>query len=302
MKRVVITGANGFIGSSLIKYLTSKGIKVIAIVKGECTSIQNELVRTISTENFLEEKDKIKDFNADVFFHLGWNGVSGEDRNSYKVQLDNIENTIEYMYFAKEVNCKKFVFVGSIMEQETYLTAFENGCEPGLGYIYGASKLCAHSICKSLSKEINLPFVWAGITNTYGIGEKSKRLINTTLNKMILGEDLEFTSGIQNYDFVYIDDAVRALYLIGEKGKAFNEYLIGSSSPKPLRAFLEELVDVLNFRGKVSFGSIPFTGVNLPIDMFNCENTRQDIGFIPEISFRDGILKTFSWLKSSQED
>ena len=51
----------------------------------------------------------------------------------------------------------------------------------------------------------------------------------------------QFTAGTQNYDFVYIDDVARAFRLIGEKGKPFHEYLIGSSTARPLKEFLLEM-------------------------------------------------------------
>jgi UDP-glucose 4-epimerase len=90
--------------------------------------------------------------------------------------------------------------------------------------------------------------VWAYITNTYGVGESSPRFLNSTIRKIIHGEPLEFTSGIQNYDFIYVTDVAKAFRLLGEKGKANKGYIIGSGAAKPLRQFVEEILSNLSPR------------------------------------------------------
>lgn len=136
--------------------------------------------------------------------------------------------------------------------------------------------------------------------STYGPGEKSARLVNTALQKCMRGEAPQFTAGTQNYDFVYIDDVARAFRLIAENGKPFHEYLIGSGRAKPLKEFLQEMRQAVAPELEFRFGDIPFTGINLPLEKFDCSATEADTGFRAEVSFAEGCRKTYAWWKAQE--
>lgn len=301
MKKAIVSGANGFVGSALVRDLLKNGAEVIALDR-----INNnipEKARFIKHE--LSESEKlseiISDRDADVFYHFAWAGSAGTARADVDLQLNNVKWTADCLRTAKKMGCKRFVCAGSIMEHETIYAAYKQDNRPGPGYIYGSGKLASHTICMSVAADIGIDLVWAEITNAYGAGELSPRFINTTIRKIIHGEPLEFTSGTQNYDFVYIDDVARAFRLIGEKGKAFRHYLIGSSNAKPLREFVLEIKETLAPKREFKFGDVPFTGVNLPLENFDTSLTERDTGFKAEISFSEGIRKTKSWIEGVEK-
>lgn len=299
MKRVIISGANGFVGGALTRELVSKGIEVIALDMEGCSNNipTNELVTfyPFSLENLDEARKKLMDQGADTFFHFAWAGSAGPARADTALQLQNAEWTVKCLRLAKEVGCARFVNAGSIMELETIKAVFNAGNRPGLGYIYGSGKLVAHAMCKAVAADLDIDLVWAMITNAYGIGEKSPRMVNTTIQKCIRGEAPRFTAGTQNYDFVYIDDVARAFRLIGEKGKPFREYIIGSSHAKPLKDFLLEMKAAIAPDLDFVFGDIPFTGINQPLEEFDCSKTEEDTGFKAEIDFAEGCKRTRDW-------
>lgn len=305
MKKAVVTGANGFVGSALTKELINSGIEVIALdLEGNSYNLPNSsMVRfyPFSLDKVGDIKDIVKDRDIDVFYHLAWAGSAGPARADTKLQLMNAQWTVDCLKIAKEIGCKRFVNAGSIMEIETYKAVFSAGNKPGLGYIYGSGKLVAHAMCKAVAADIGIDLLWAMITNAYGVGEKSPRLVNTTIQKCIRNESPQFTAGTQNYDFVYIDDVARAFRLIGENGKPFNEYLIGSSNAKPLKEFLLEMKEAIAPKLDFIFGDIPFTGVNQPLEDFDCSKTEKDTGFKAEVSFAEGCLRTRDWWKSMEE-
>lgn len=301
MKKVIVTGANGFVGSALVKELVKNDVEVLAMDMPGCNGnlpvCDKVKFLPLALDNISSLKDLIDDRDFDCFYHFAWAGSAGAARADTKLQLQNAQWTIECLRAAKEVGCKKFVAAGSIMEHETMAAAFASGNKPGLGYIYGSGKLVAHTMAMSVAADIGIDLVWAEITNAYGVGELSSRMVNTTIRKVIKGEEPQFTAGTQNYDFVYIDDVAKAFYLIGKKGKPFNEYLIGSSNAKPLKEFLLEMKAAIAPDLNFVFGDIPFTGINLPLEKYDCGKTEKDTGFKAQISFGEGCHRTMEWLK-----
>lgn len=304
MKRVIVTGANGFVGSAVIRELIKNDVEVLALChKIPEKKIISELItyQEFELSKIEELKDIVINDYYDTFYHFAWAGSAVSDRGNAKLQLQNVQWTIDALNFAKNIGCKRFVSAGSIIEYETMRACYTDGNKPGLGYIYGSAKMSAHTMAMSIAANIGIDLMWAEITNAYGVGEISSRLINTTIRKIINKESPQFTSGTQNYDFVYIDDVARAFYLIGKNGKPFHSYLIGSGNAKPLKEFLLEMKESIAKDVDFIFGDVPFTGVNLDLSIFDTKKTELDTGFKAEISFAEGVKRTYEWLKKVEQ-
>lgn len=301
MQNVIITGADGFVGSNTVDYFVSRGCNVLALDLGAeprrlkvGNQLSYEQCDISNPENLAKvvEKDKY-----DTFVHFAWAGSAGEARIDYNLQMKNALNTVECMKMAKILGCKRFVCAGSIMEYEVEAAIHSQGSHPGMGYIYGMGKHIAHCMCKSVAVDINIELVWPMITNAYGVGEFSPRFVNTTLRKIINNEPLQFTAATQNYDFVYVTDVAKAFYLISKNGKPFCEYMIGSSNARPLKEFILEMQQALAPEATPIFGDVPFTGTNMPLDTFDTSDTEKDTGFKAEVTFAEGTRRTMEWLK-----
>lgn len=303
MKNVIVSGANGFIGKSVVKELATNGYNVTALVrkpeKDEGQHIDGVTYTKFSLENAREDILKLQGTEYDTFYHFAWAGSAGNARVDYELQLKNVGWTVDCLIAAKQLGCERFINSGSIMEKETYDATFARGNKLGLAYIYGSAKLACHSICKAQAVREGIDFVSPMITNAYGVGEFSPRMVNTTLRKCINGEAPTFTAGTQNYDFVYIDDVARAFRLIGEKGKPFCEYIIGSGQAKPLKEFLLEMKASVAPELEFIFGDIPYTGISQDLSFFDTSDTEKDTGFKAEIGFAEGCKATYNWLKEN---
>ena len=302
MKNVIITGADGFVGSYTVQQFVNHGMNVLALDIGETPhripKSENLQYMQCDVSDTAVMLEKIPCGVYDTFVHFAWAGSAGSARVDYNLQMQNALNTVECMKAAKELGCTRFVCAGSIMEYEVEAAVHSQGSKPGMGYIYGMGKHIAHCLCKSVAADIGMDLVWPMITNAYGVGELSPRFVNTTLRKMINGEPLQFTAATQNYDFVYVTDVARAFYLIAKNGKPFCEYMIGSSTARPLKEFILEMQRACAPEAEPLFGDVPFTGTNMPLSTFDTSATEADCGFKAKISFAEGTRMTMEWLKT----
>ena len=179
MENVIVTGANGFIGKTLVNALLEKGYHVVALDirfddvlanddRVTCVNVMNKEVAALAKE--------IPHQEYRCFFHLAWAGTSGPARADYTVQLNNVKLACDYIKLCSEIGCKRVVYASSINEMETYEYLQSDDIEPAGGYIYGTGKLAAHLMGETVAKLNGIEFIPVIITNIYGVGEKSARM------------------------------------------------------------------------------------------------------------------------------
>lgn len=304
MKKVLVTGANGFIGKNLVKALLDRGYTVIALdIRFDDVLVNNPNVVCVNVMNKSVEslKTEIQDGEYACFFHLAWMGTSGPNRADYSMQLSNVKMTCDYILLCKEIGCKRVVYASSINEMETYEYLQSDDIEISGGYIYGTGKLAGHLMGETVAYMNGVEFIPVIITNIYGVGEKSARMVYTSINKLLKGEHCSFTAGYQTYDFIYITDAINSVVAVAEKGKAFNRYYIGSGEPKPLREFLLEMRDIVASGVEIGLGDIAFKGVDIDYSQFDLKKVAKDTGYCNQISFAEGIRMTADFIRGELE-
>lgn len=304
MRRAIVTGASGFIGYSLLQELLQHDYEVLAVVRTEegaqkIRCLQNQRVYPILCE--------IPDFTPlfqaasgryDVFFHMAWDGVSGEKSRNDLIQRKNVQGAIQAVRTAQKLNCRRFLGAGSLHEIECIKTMEQQGKPSNLGNYYKIAKLAAHYYCKMEASQLNIDFLWPRLTNTYGVGERSARLVNSTIRKLLAKESPEATEATQLYNFIYITDAVKAYRLIAEKGTSYANYILGSEEVRPLKDYLLQIRDVVNPDIEIGFGKYPYSGIYLEKNDLYSQSFFLDTGFKTSVPFKKGIHLTKEYLQS----
>ncbi len=306
MKKAIVTGATGFIGRFLVRELVKQGVDVLAVIRKDSKNavcIDELGVRKIECNivNFKYLSTIIKDRDIDALFHIAWQGVSDEDAKNQEIQLLNLNSTLDLIDVCNELGIKTFVGCGSMHEVEALVEMSNDKVVTNMGFMYKAAKTAAHWMGKAKCGSYGIRFFWP-IINTYGEEETSARLVNTIIRKVFAGETPALSAGSQYYDFVHVSDVARALFLIAEKGINGTHYTIGSGEAKQLRDFLViigEVANELNGGTNVAlgFGKITSNVIELPKDIFDIKKLTEDTGFIPSISFENGIRRTAEWIK-----
>lgn len=289
--KIVIWGC-GFLGKHLLEKLHKDNLIYIINRNGKGVTEYSKLENVIE----FDEKRVSEIGQADIMFFLAWDGTSGDKRGSIDVQLENVKLTCHAVQCAADLRCKKFIYAGSIMEYEAISYLNQDESVPGRNYIYNVSKLAADYYGKILANELKVEYCNALISNIYGPGEISQRFVVTMCKKIVKDEKLELTEGQQLYDFIYIEDAVSALEIVGMKGKNNCTYYIGNKEQYPLKSFIIRMKEVLNSNSELLFGAVAYTGVSLKYNEFNT-SALYELGFENKITFEEGIKRTAEWLK-----
>lgn len=302
MKKVLVTGANGFLGRALVNELLKNGVLVFALDRDD-KGLFPETVKFIALDlnDCAKLPELIHDRDVDVVFHLAWGGASGASRADYDMQLNNVKMTCDLIKYAAKTGIKKFVGAGTLAQYDCLAYAGENGSVPSPVSCYASAKIAAEYMSKAIANKENIEYVWCVISNLYGVGDTTNNFVNFAAKKMLNGERASFTAAEQNYDFVYITDIIRGIYLCGENGKSNNSYYIGSGRARPLKEYIKIIRDTVDPNIELHLGEVEFKGKSLPLEKYDCKHITDDTGYIPEIRFEDGIVDTVKWLRGVQK-
>lgn len=302
MKNIVVFGADSFIGNALVKRLYSKKYNVIEVIPEDGLVLQrkgdliNKKIIRCDLENIEAEfEDKIND-TIDVIYFFAWDGLDLKGLNSYSKQIMNIKNMLDLLRISKNFGCKKFIGAGSITQQELMRDEGRFYLTDKHKYYRSAQQAC-EDMGRALANELNIDFIWPMITNVYGVGESSPRLINSLIKSLLNGKDFYTSAGKQLYDFVYIDDVAEIYLRLGSNGKSNKRYIIGSGKPRKLREYLISIYNLIDTTAELRIGEFEYKGMHYKKDELFTKQLFDDIGFIPEITFEHGILKTIDWIK-----
>ena len=297
MKKVIVTGANGFIGSSLIKKLVANNVEVVAV---DITFAGDRLPAAdliINVESGVDAAlaDKIPAGEYDAFYHLAWRGVNGAEKADPTVQLTNIQMAVDCANVCKQIGVKKLLCAGTVAENATY--SLPKLQQTSGGMMYGVAKHACQLIVEDYCKNIGLPFVWMQFSNIYGVGNKTGNLVSYTLGELMAGKEATFGPAMQPYDFIYVDDLIEAVYRLGanDTKKAF--YYIGSGSPRILKEYLLRIGELAGYADKVGIGIRPDDGIKYSMDMFDNSDLVTAVGEYVSTDFDNGINKTIGWLR-----
>ena len=302
MKRAVITGASGMIGSALIRRLIQEKIEVAAVVRPGSKKMgqipKSSLVTIVECP--LDRLDGLPDLTKgmfDGFYHFAWDGTFGERRNDAYLQNSNVRWTLDAVHAAYRLGCKIFVGAGSQAEYGRV----EGKLSPDLPVSpengYGVAKYTAGTLSAIYAEQLGLTHVWARILSVYGPGDNPFTMVSSTIQKLLRKEKPSLTKGEQLWDYLYCDDAAEAFYRMGRRSQN-GVYCVGSGVAKPLREYIEQLRDAVDQALPLGLGERPYTENQVMCLCADIAALTADTGFVPKIPFSEGIARTVEWIKN----
>ena len=294
MKRAIITGATGAIGTALIAELVNNNIEVLVLCnrnskrKDRIPKHPLILQRECSlNEMATMQNDTGKEY--DVFYHFAWAGTTGPERNDMYLQNENVRFALDAINLAKRFGCKTFIGAGSQAEYGRYegLLKPDTPVFPEMGY--GMAKLCAGQMTRMEAKRLGMRHIWTRILSVYGPYDSKTSMIMSAISKLRNGEIAEFTKGEQQWDYLYSADAANALLLAAMKGKHGSIYPIGSGRVRALSEYIQILKDQIDPHANIELGAVPYAPKQVMYLCADISRLKEDTGFEPKTEFEDGI-------------
>lgn len=312
MKKVVITGATGAIGRALIKICIQAGYEVLAVVHRtspratELKRIKHCQVLHLDLSEYDNAMEEMKKQNivigeCELFFHLAWMAPFGKDRENLPLQLENVRASLAAVRFAKALGCTTFLGTGSQAEYGRVKGKLspDTPTFPETGY--GVAKLCAGQMTRLACDQTGLKHVWTRILSVYGPYDGKNSLISIAIDDMMNNRETSFTPCNQIWDYIYSEDAARAMLLAAQNGKHGNVYVIGSGETHPLKEYIQKIAVLTSYKKDIGFGKRPYNDKQVMHLQAEIDCLRE-FGFKPCVSFEEGIQKLISDVKESVHD
>ncbi|MBQ6200534.1 MAG: NAD-dependent epimerase/dehydratase family protein [Prevotella sp.] len=284
MKRIIITGATGCVGSAVVRRALAQDMEMTCIVHEGSKRLSNipsdEKVKIVECNLSNYSSFQISG-KHDAFIHMAWEKTFGASRDDAEVQMRNIQYTLDACHLAKRCGCTVFVGAGSQAEygvQSVNLTP-DLPVNPESGYgiaKYAAGKLSA-MLCKSLGIRQN----WVRILSVYGLNDGENTLISNVIRELKAGRSPELTKCEQMWDYLYADDAADAILAIAEKGLDGKAYPLGSGNGRRLSEYVEDIKSAINPTIEVQYGAkdyYPHQPMHLVADI---NELATDVGWKP---------------------
>ncbi|WP_432204658.1 NAD-dependent epimerase/dehydratase family protein [Cetobacterium somerae] len=303
MKKVIISGATSMIGVALIEECIKNNIYVTALSRKNSPNLirlpKSKFIDIVECDiNNLENLKNLCSKDYDIFYHFAWEGTTKSERNDIFLQDKNITTSITALKMAKELGCHTFVGAGSQAEfgrVDKDKISPETSANPEIAY--GIAKYSACKLTQIYAKQLGINHIWGRIFSVYGIWDNEGTMINSTIDKLLKKEKTSFTKAEQIWDYLYSEDAGRAFYLMGLKGKDQSIYCIGSGEGKPLYEYIKIISEKLSNKLELGIGEIGYTENQVMRLCADISSLKEDTGFTPKYNFEEGIAKTLEWKK-----
>lgn len=302
MKKVIITGVTGFIGSHVAKVLLENGIIVygvdVATPKLDAFNKYKNFHPVVADFSVYSKLHEMIQDEIDVFYHFAWGGGFTSAIKDYEIQLSNAKAAGDAACAAVNIKCKKFVYAGTYNEFEIVTGFTSDNFSPRNTCIYSSGKLVADVICRTIANTNGIEYCAALIPMPYGENNYSKQLVNVVLSQLNEGVSPKLVEGNNTYDLVYIGDIAQAFYWIGEKGKNKQKYYIGHRKLKTFKELLTAMRDCVSPNVELKFGEYK-DNQQIDYSLFDLEALYRDTGYECSSNFEETMRRTALWVKEN---
>jgi dTDP-glucose 4,6-dehydratase len=313
-KKVLVTGAGGFIGSHLTERLVELGADVSALVRYTSTGTWGWLDRSPLKDQMNVILGDIRDQDAvlrlmdgvDIVFHLAaLIGIPYSYHAPLSYVRTNIEGTVNILQSAMRCNVSRVLQTSTSEVYGSALTVPISEDHPLQGQSpYSASKIGADKIAESFYLSFNLPVVIVRPFNTFGPRQSARAVIPTIITQALRESAISLGNVEPTRDLNYVVDTVEGFIKAAEAPNAIGQVInLGTGREDSIGKLAETILSMMGKRLPVLSENQRLRPKGSEVDRLCADNTKakEILGWEPKYTLEDGLRHTIEWLTENHE-
>jgi nucleoside-diphosphate-sugar epimerase len=298
VKRVLVTGATGFVGRHAIRLLEARGYEVHATFHRQRGDLEVDGIGV----DLLDPRDidwVFESVQPSHLLHFAWYAVPGK----FWTAPENaawVEASIRLLRGFTDHGGVRAVMTGSCAEYDWTGTGVLSERDTPLrpATYYGQCKAALASVGEGLAAERGFDFAWGRIFFAYGPHEQPGRLVSQVAEALVKGEPAPTSEGTQRRDFMHARDVADAFVALLDSGVT-GPVNIGSGAAVPVRDLVSLIAEAAGRPDLVRFGEVPQRPGDPPLIEADVTRLRDEVGWRPVITLETGIRETVEWWKAN---
>lgn len=293
--KILLTGANGFIGSRLYHFLSKTDAEVHTVSRTpQAAHVHRSGWWSGDLVNIRTMRAILSTVEPDLIFHLAGRAVGGRELDNVLPTFhSNLATTINLLTVAAEIGCRRIVLPASLEEPEV-------GSESVIASSpYAASKWASSVYARMFHALYQTPVVIARIFITYGPGpERHNKLIPYVIRSLLQENAPKVTSGQRLVDWIYIDDVVDGLLAAAQAPDIEGSTIdVGSGTLVSIRELIEMIARLVRCDVAPVFGAVSDRPLE-QVRVADAASAYERLGWKSKISLEEGLRHTIDWYRT----
>ena len=299
MKKILVTGASGFIGRHTLAPLLQAGYEVHAVSfknkKENETSIK---WHQTDLKNSTQTQELIRKIQPTHLLHFAWCAEPGK----FWTDPENTQWVEASFNLIKKFHAqggKRVVISGSCAEYEWNKSIYsEKTTSEKPATLYGKCKQELQIKVEAFCHEVDLSLCWGRIFFVYGPYEHPARLVSSIVRSLLKNETAECSHGNQKRDLLFVEDVASGFVSILEN-EITGIVNIGSGEGVDLKDVIKTIGDKIGRKNLIRMGTLPSPANEPPILMADTKRLTEEVRWAPKFDINTGLDRTIHWWKST---
>lgn len=297
VRRVLVTGAAGFVGRHTVSYLQERGFEVHAVSRRTPPALEGVIWYQGDLFDAVFVRETLEQAKPSHLLHIAWFVEHGKFWNAAE-NLRCVESGLDLIRSFVERGGKRVVVAGTCFEYDIrsgWLSEELTSTEPSS--LYGIAKDSLRRLVEAYANTVELSWAWGRVFFPFGPHEGNNRLVPSVIDSLIRGVPTRCSAGTQIRDFLHVEDVAGGLVALLDS-TAEGAVNICSGEPNSIRSVVEQLAQLAGHPDLAQFGDLPI-GNQPPFMVGDCRRLHKEVGFTPRYSTNEALRQTLSWWRSN---
>jgi nucleoside-diphosphate-sugar epimerase len=312
-RRVLITGASGFIGSHVTRAVVAEGGETYALVEKMSEPVPTRLADVAERVHFLAAdltdpgalRSAVGDADADFVLHLAaFTHVGRSFSHVADCVETNVAGTVNLLQALQGTRYRRFVYTSTSEVYGSVDVPFREDGPVNPVSPYSVTKYAAELMCRMFHRAHGWPIVVLRPFNCYGPGQDPDRIIPEVIVSAIRGVDVPMTEGTQTREFNFVEDIAEGFLLAAVAGEEVDGQIINLACGEEhsMREVATTILEMMGHPAKALFGAIPYRPTEIWRMYGDNTRARELLAWKPTRSLRDGLEQTIAWYQERRRD